>query len=166
MPKSKRELQNAVGLKSDKEWLDWLKSDLVKPHWVELWDNLVKNLAGQAKRGEGLHIVQRRLITGEAGGGRKYSAYFNDKDSWDSIDHYACFLYWVRHENEEDRRGVFFNKPSLSEKTKDAIVWGLKDWIRQAHAPSQIGRPHGGTAIFGTTRGKKRSLDKPSPANL
>ena len=32
--------------------MGWLRSDFVKPDWVELWDNILKNIQGRPKKGQ------------------------------------------------------------------------------------------------------------------
>lgn len=151
VPKGVKELRKALYLGSAKEWQDWLKSGFVRPHWVELWDSVIKNATGP-ERGVGLHIVQRRLAKGEANGARRFSSNLRSRDDFDTVDHYARFLYWVKSENLVDREGVFYNR-NLSDSMMDAIIWSLKEVLRQIHSPSQIDTPSGGTAIFGLTRG-------------
>ncbi|KAF7115979.1 hypothetical protein CNMCM5793_003812 [Aspergillus hiratsukae] len=41
---TRRELQEILDLQDNQEWVDWLRSDMVKPWWTELWDDhLSKN---------------------------------------------------------------------------------------------------------------------------
>lgn len=148
----KSELQSKLGLGSNKEWLEWLRSKAVRPYWVELWNCSLAKLANN-ERGPGLHAIQRRIASEQAQGELKYSSDSreDEKEGWDNIDHLACFVYLVKHKNKTSRDGVFYKK-STSEPEMDQLVWALKDIIRGLHAPSQIGKPNGGTAIFGTVR--------------
>jgi hypothetical protein len=40
---TKTELQEALNLQDDHEWIEWLRSDMVKPWWTELWAHLRTN---------------------------------------------------------------------------------------------------------------------------
>ncbi|KAE8357873.1 P-loop containing nucleoside triphosphate hydrolase protein [Aspergillus caelatus] len=153
-PKGREGLKTAFGLVGNDEWTQWLKSDMVQPHWASLWNDFLRNRKG-GERGPGLVIVQARVISGEAAGNRKYSAFTKDKTEWDEVDHYACFLYWVKYENTTSRSGVFF-RTQKTEDEIDRLIWALKDWLRHIHAPSQIGKRGGGTAIFGSVRGYQK----------
>lgn len=167
MPKGRRRLQEVLNL-NNKAWKKWLRSPIVKLSWVELWNSCLKDIEVESKeykRGQNLAAIKRRILLGEVGGRRKYSAPYREKDGWGEAEHLACFLFWVKYENEVDRDGMFFYKPWMPDNQKYAIVWGLLNWIREIHSPSRISLPGGGTAIFGTKRGKERCLEMPSPAN-
>ncbi|KAE8164621.1 SNF2 family N-terminal domain-containing protein [Aspergillus tamarii] len=90
-------------------------------------------------------------MSGESLGNTKYSGRNPDRASWDEADHLACFVWHVKHENTRSNNGIFYNR-NLSDTTIEKIIWSLKDWIRQKHAPSYINTAMGGTALFGTTR--------------
>lgn len=152
MPKGVKDLRKALQLGSQAEWIEWLQSGLVKPYWVALWEEVIKDSIRE--RGVGLQIVQRRLAHGESGGKRKFSTDEPETESWDSIDFYARFLHKVKSVNWADHRGVFYRK-NFSDQSMDAMVWSLKEVLRQMHAPSQINNPKsGGRAVFGLNRGR------------
>lgn len=52
---------------SDQEWIEWVTSDLVRPYWLELWNDYLLH-QGQTKRGVGLALVQETIIKGEGRG--------------------------------------------------------------------------------------------------
>jgi hypothetical protein len=109
---------------------------MVKPHWLALWNDFLRNQK-RGERGPGLTIMQARILSREGGGNQEYSAFTRDKTEWDEADHYACFLFWVRHENTSSKQGVFFRTQS-SQDHIDRLIWALKDWLQHIHAPSQI----------------------------
>ena len=152
-------LIKAYHLATKGEWREWLQSDLLCPYWIELWNSYLKKAAqAKSERGVGLNIVQKRIMSGESLGNTKYSGRNPDKASWDEADHVACFVWHIKHENTRSNNGIFYNR-NLSDTTIEKIIWGLKNWIRQKHAPSYINTAIGRTALFGTTREGKRSKE-------
>ncbi|RLL98129.1 hypothetical protein CFD26_106248 [Aspergillus turcosus] len=147
---TKKELQEALNLEDNDDWLEWLRSDLVRPWWEELWnDHLSREQAKE--RGKGIADIQNRILSGETHGVCKYSSRWPNKEDWDGADHLARFHWGVKDDNLRSREGVFYRK-NLSDDQMDRIVWALKGWLCKMHSPSYINRPHGGTAIFGTKR--------------
>lgn len=129
--------------------IEWLRSDMVKPWWTELRAHLSKNNAKE--RGKGIGEIQSRILMGESPGVLKYSKPQPKKDEWDDADHLTRFHFNVKDVNLRSREGVFFGK-NFSDEMMDRIVWALKGWLRKIHARSYIDKPHGGTAIRGTSR--------------
>ncbi|PYH93706.1 P-loop containing nucleoside triphosphate hydrolase protein, partial [Aspergillus ellipticus CBS 707.79] len=114
-------LQKALRLTSHESWLNWLKSPLVKPYWIELWDNCLKYVKRKG-RGVSLETVQEHLVRGEVGGQQRFSALTLDKQGWDEADHLARFLWAVKHTNETNHEGVFFRR-NVSDDEKEKAVW-------------------------------------------
>ncbi|GKZ61541.1 hypothetical protein AnigIFM49718_008260 [Aspergillus niger] len=152
--KGRKGLQHALNLGTLEDWKAWLKSDLVAPYWKELWESCLRlDTVQSLKRGIGLSQVQELMHTGEAGGKRRYSQVFGrDQSSWQVGDHLACFSYWVKNENLKSNQGVFYGR-NISDEDMDRAVWALKGVLVEMHSPSQINKPMGGAAIFGTSRG-------------
>lgn len=111
MPKStKAGLKEAVGLGSDEEWFEWLKSPMVKPWWLEFWNCYLSDRSTK-ERGPGLSVVLERMVARESQGKMEFSRLDRtDKGQWDEVDHYGCFVYWVKRQNRDSNEGVFFVK--------------------------------------------------------
>lgn len=155
---SKKQLVEQLGFESEEDWLVWLQSDLFKPHWSELWDDYMKNVCGR-KRSYGpptmLQHVQTRIEVGEANGKHAFSRPRGevDKTRWTTVDHLARFIYMVRHDNETNPKGVFFNKGN-STAHNTWLLWNLLKLLQSLHRPPHINRPNGGNAIMGNTKPK------------
>lgn len=148
--KGKTALLGALRIGSNEEFLTWLKSDMVAPHWQELWKDFLE-CCPSTERGPGIAAIQENIINDKAKGEMKYTAISRDKTNWDTADHLACFVMKVIEANSASNKGVFWNR-GIEEDRKVVIIWALKDWLRYIHSPSQINKPSGGTAIFGTKR--------------
>jgi hypothetical protein len=131
----KRELQEALKLQDDHEWIEWLRFDMVKPWWTELWAPLSKNNAKE--RGKGIGEIQNRILTGEAHDVLKYSKPHPKKDEWDDADHLARFHFNAKDINLRSQQGVFFSK-NFTDEMMDRIVWALKGWLCKILARSYI----------------------------
>jgi hypothetical protein len=147
---TKKELQQVLNLEDNNDWLEWLRSGMVRPWWEELWNNHLSQEQSK-ERGKGIGVIQNRILSGEAHGVLKYSSPQPNKEDWDGADHLARFHLNVKNMNLRSREGVFYGK-NLSDDTMDKIVWALKGWLCKIHAPSYISKPHGGTAVLGTKR--------------
>lgn len=145
---SRTALRKGLGISSEKHWLEWLQSDLVKPYWCELWNDYLSKKRF-THRGPGFSAVQLRAIICEAPKYSPSSSTIKDKSDWDDVDHYACFLHNVREENLKREQGVFFNK-GFEDDHMDDLVWALKGYLRKLHCRCKIDKPSGGRAIFGS----------------
>lgn len=113
---------------------------MVKPAWLELWNDYLKTRPNR-ERGPGLAVVQERVISREAHGKMEFSRPDrSDENEWDETDHYGYFLFWVKKLNTESNQGVFFRK-AITENRMDQIVWSLKSYLQHQHTHSQINRP-------------------------
>lgn len=158
----KGEIFKELGFDSEDEWRSWLQSDLFKPHWTELWEDYLKQKCGRKRGWRGpptmLHMVQRRIAEGEADGKRKYSKPREEtgKNMWVERDHYARFLYMVRHDNEVDPEGVFY-KQDDEMADHDFLLWSVLKHLTQLHRPWSIKtRYSGGNAVMGNVPPKKQ----------
>lgn len=147
---TKADLQEILCLDSDDEWVRWLRSNMLKPYWIELWEDFFKHRQS-TECDPCLMAVQERIIDGEACGRMTFSEPQRDKTDWDVTDHYACFLYWVKWYNTRSNQGVFWNR-DMTDEEMDCIIWALKDYLVYIHSPSHIMEPTGGNSIFGTER--------------
>ncbi|CEL08548.1 hypothetical protein ASPCAL11697 [Aspergillus calidoustus] len=150
-PTGKRQPQAAVNLTSDKDWLAWVQSDLVKVPWIELWNDYLRGRP-HLKTGVCLNAVVERLKEGEADDKCRFSIDTLDKSAWDKYDHHARFMWRVADNNIRSNRGVFYGN-NKSPQEIALLIWGLKEWLIFLHSPGQIDKRNGGTAIFGTGRG-------------
>ncbi|PYH93108.1 hypothetical protein BO71DRAFT_455871, partial [Aspergillus ellipticus CBS 707.79] len=132
--------------------LNWLKSLLVKPYWVELWDNCLKYVKRKG-RGVLLETVQEHLVRGEVGGQQRFSALTLDKQGWDKADHLARFLWAVKYTNKINHEGVFFRR-NVSDDEKEKTVWKVYTILVTIHSPSQISQKSGGTSKKKTNTGE------------
>lgn len=155
-PNSQAELVKALNVAGVKALEEWLTSGMFKEFWVELWEKcLLQKAAKSNDRGVQLSTAQQRLTEGEQMDRRKYSRQNPDKTDWDECDHLAWFLWWVKNENSTSNEGVFFGR-DISESDKELILWGVKDYVRRLHAPSQL-KKTGGVSILGTGRRGKHT---------
>jgi hypothetical protein len=87
-----------------------------------VWKDYLEIRVSSSKRGVGLADGLTKIATGESAGRRTYSGSHPDKTDWDEGDHFARFVYMVRHENETDADGVFYNKGNSTE-WNEYLVW-------------------------------------------
>lgn len=106
---TKKELQEVLNLQDNDEWLEWLRSEMVRPWWVELWNDPLSQEQTK-ERGKGIGDIQNRILSGESHGVLKYSTTQPKKDDWDAADHLARFHFNVKDINLRSREGVFHEK--------------------------------------------------------
>lgn len=142
-------------LDGEDDFRRWIRSDMFKPFWDELWTSYIKPSRQVAKRkgidrarGRGLKEIQTLIVSGEKGGLRKYSRTNPDKRDWCAADHYARFLLQTRSENIIDADGQFYGK-QISESDVDMLIWAVMTRVSFEHSPSRINRPGGGNDLMG-----------------
>ncbi|KAL8755625.1 MAG: hypothetical protein Q9184_004740 [Pyrenodesmia sp. 2 TL-2023] len=132
-----------LDVESAEDLKQWMASDLYEPAWKDLYEGYIKPYQEQCKRAgvtrrrkHDLSEVQAHLLQSEAGGKRKFSRP-RDRTSWESLDHYARFLWWVANENTNDQHGIFFDR-RLSEDVIHQRVWMVLQRSNQNITPSHV----------------------------
>ncbi|PYH90760.1 hypothetical protein BO71DRAFT_433557 [Aspergillus ellipticus CBS 707.79] len=157
MPNTEANTKQAE-IPESKAEVEWLQSDVVKPFWIELWDECIKHTS-RTKRGLGLAAVQEQMIRGEARGLAKYTRRNPQKHDWEIRDYLVMFMLQVKSANLNQSDGMFYQR-GFTENQMDNMVWALKNIISSLHAPIQIQKKSGGTVIFGTKSDGKRKREE------
>lgn len=155
----KKELMQALRITSDDEWREWITGDLVKPAWVELWNDLLRHQSG-AERSISIGEIQKAVAQGDIEGSRRYSPIIisnADKGAWTEVDYWARFVVRVKRENLTTIYRVFCVEHYPEYRMYQHIL-SIGSYLLHLHAPCIIGSPRGGTALMGTTRAGKSML--------
>lgn len=142
-PKAFREM---VEFDTQRKFNNWLRSGFVKPYWMELWEECLKNLP------KGTFEPNIDGVLSETASAQK-----KPKKDWTFVDHLANFHFNVKCVNTGSPGGIFFEK-NISESRKDLIIWCLKPLLRSMHAPGAINKSGRGAEIFDLTVKKGRKL--------
>ncbi|OJJ85305.1 uncharacterized protein ASPGLDRAFT_34929 [Aspergillus glaucus CBS 516.65] len=154
---NKGKLQQILNLTDKGEWMEWLRSCLVQPWWIELWTEcLSKCVSGE--RGVGVGEIQAKILAGEGNRWNEYSDPIPEKKEWSAADHIARFHFMVKTQNLVSNEGVFYSK-NFADSYLDKVVWALKGYLTKIHTPSHINKPTGGAAIFGERPSKLKRTE-------
>lgn len=104
-------LRRYMGLSTENELLEFLKSNGFAPFWEELKPVIVRRKTEQnGTKNPTSHTVSNYLLRGESNGNRKFSGYVVDKSKWADEDHYAYCLYRLKEYSVKCQKGIFFQK--------------------------------------------------------
>lgn len=130
-----------LGVTTD-QYNTWIASNMYNPMWKALYGNVInpaqqKAVATGKRRQPTADLGRAQIAIMRHSSGKNYTAISPDKSKWNTVDHYAHFLWHVRTRNVSRRGGLFYQK-GFDVDTVDKLIWQILRHTIHQYTPTKL----------------------------